>query len=120
MVGNKMMQIPQHGLQVSIRSEICSPLSGRYYLNFPHVPTMAYVTVLAFCLESDILITVSGFPLAISQLGALYSPKSPGRLTMEVSNLNNLLGDAFPDHFHQNRHLYPMILFFPSSSSFSL
>lgn len=61
-------------------------LSDLYDLNSSHVPTAAYVTLLPFCLNVDILITVSGLPFAISLLRALYSRKFPGLPIIEVAD----------------------------------
>lgn len=61
-------------------------LSALCYLSSSHVPAAAYVTLLPFCLNADILITVSGLPFALSLLRALYSWKFPGLPITEVAD----------------------------------
>ena len=51
-----------------------------------HIPIVAYVTLLSFCLNVDILITVSGLPVAISLLRAFYSLRFPGLSIFELSD----------------------------------
>ena len=55
-------------------------------LNSSHIPIVAYVTPLSFCLNVDILITVSGLPVTISLLRAFYSLRFPGLFIFELSD----------------------------------
>lgn len=55
-------------------------------LNSSHIPTVAYATPLSFRLNVDILITVSGLPVAISLLRAIFSLKFPELFIFELSD----------------------------------
>ena len=55
-------------------------------LNSSHIPTVAYATSLSFRLNVDILITVSGLPVAISLLRAIFSLKFPELFIFELSD----------------------------------
>lgn len=70
-VCHQFIQTPQHGLP-SLNMTCNLPIHLiSYYLHSSHV-LFAYATGLAFCLKSDMLITVSGHPLANSLHRACY------------------------------------------------